>query len=211
MVSLARPTSNEQAAPEPPPTPTRGPLDDLLHQLLYQAGRASGVVVGLTSAVEGEGTSTIARALAGGLSRQTRGERPVMLLNCDPDAEAPPEAGTSRVVARTRSGARLQERTLQALQIDGVRPGADGLPAALEALRGRHSFVVLDLPPLLGSPLAAEIAGAVDRLFLVVRAGATREGMIREALERVGRDRVEAVILNDVRPQPSGRLSRWVS
>lgn len=178
-----------------------GPLDVVVRQLLFGSDPARGTVIGVTSAIDGEGKTTIAGEIAELLAAAAIHERPAVLVDCG--ASARPD----RYAWQERYGlSEVEWRACEALQVGG-RPLRD----ALDQLRRRCAFVVIDMPSLLSDPVAAELAREVDRLYLVVRAGSTAAGTVRQALEWVDRDRIDGVILNDVRRGTPGWLARLVN
>jgi Mrp family chromosome partitioning ATPase len=70
----------------------------------------------------------------------------------------------------------------------------------VEYLRNRFSFVIIDLPPVLGLAEAIRLAGAVDGVALVVRWGRTDRQHVQFALDalRTANTSAIAVILNDI-------------
>lgn len=212
MVSLARgKTMNDEQAHHLSVLPAvPGPLDAVLRQLLFRAKPAWGSVVGITSALDGEGKTTISREIAHGLSSATPRERPVLLLDCKQPltlrgASVPPEAPPSAALVKYGALTDLQQYR------DIERNAGDPNRSPIDALRARHSFILLDMPSVLNDTIAADLAQQVDHLYLVVRSGATRADFVEQAVERVGRSRVDGIILNDVPKGPPRWLMRLVS
>ena len=177
------------------------PLNVVVRQLLFGNDPVRGTVIGVTSAIDGEGKTTIAGEIAELLAAAGTRDRPAVLVDCG--ASARPD----RYAWQERYGlSEVEWRACEALQVGG-RP----LGEALDQLRRRCAFVVLDMPSLLNDPVAADLAREVDRLYLVVRAGSTPAATVRRALEWVDRDRIEGVILNDARRGTPGWLAQLVS
>lgn len=102
-------------------------------------------------------------------------------------------------------------------------PGLDFIPAggrfddALELLtsnrardlvrrlaeENRNRLVVIDCPPLLGTPNAAAIASLAGQILVVVEAGETSQPTITQALELLNRDKPIGLVLNKI---PRARL-----
>ncbi|CCH88118.1 Non-specific protein-tyrosine kinase [Modestobacter italicus] len=186
--------------------------------LRHVEGGAPQVVV-VTSALPGEGASTVAVRLSVSLARSGSRvllvdgnlRRPRVARYLGLDEHGP---GLTDVLAGT---ADLREAT-QAWG-DGrlVVLGAGPLPTETDAvldsarlrgllgvLRDSHDFVVIDTPPLLPVIDAAAVSALADGCLLVVRFGRTREADLTEAavtLERV-HARLLGVVLNRV---PRGR------
>ncbi len=178
-----------------------GPLDVVVRRLLFGADPARGTVIGVTSAIDGEGKTTIAGEIAESLAAAGSRERPALLVDCGASARPDRRAWQERYGL-----SEVERRACEALQVGGQPPAE-----ALDQLRLRCAFVVIDMPSLLTDPVAAELARAVDRLYLVVRTGSTAAATIRQGLEWVDRDRIEGVILNDARRGPPRWLTRLVS
>ena len=210
-LSLHRVASAERSVQERYPEPS--PLDALVRHLAFQAEPARGTVIGVTSAIDGEGKTTIARELARGLSDAATCDQPVLLVECG----QPPRPQESRHVrdglqgqSDVASASDLHYRSLQVLQVDGRPLHGATLQEGLATLRARHPFVVLDLPSLLGDLIAADLAREVDCLYLVVRCGYTKAEFLQAALTLLDRERLGGVILNDARPGLPHWLSRLV-
>lgn len=74
----------------------------------------------------------------------------------------------------------------------------------LDRLRDLFDLVIIDAPPLLDQDDALVIHDKVDGMLFVLRAEYTELKEVNRALERVGRDRLLGVVLNDVRPEEVG-------
>jgi Mrp family chromosome partitioning ATPase len=190
-----------------------GPLEPVVRQLTLGANPGWGTLVGVTSTLPEEGATAIARDLALALCETVGDEHSVLFIDWDL-APAAPERGPGRrqhewLMALSRSS--LVYRNRQALHTEGLNLRGPWMRATGEVLRKRHTFTVIDLPPLTVQPIAAEIAPALDSLYLVVRAGVARAATIEQALAGVGRERLTGVILTDVRRGPPRWLARLVS
>lgn len=189
------------------------PFEPLIRRLTFAAHPARGMVIGVTSAIDGEGKTTAARALALAFAGEGAWERPVLLVDGGmPDG------------VRGRKGRELHRQWQQIVQAPNLKVSTpsslatEGMPlrsvvlsGTFDAMRARHPFIVLDLPSLMADPVATELARAVDRLYLVVRCGAAPASLLRQAIDRVGQERVDGVILNDARAGAPGWLARLVS
>jgi capsular exopolysaccharide synthesis family protein len=165
----------------------------------------------LTSALPGDGKSTVSLGLASALAREPG--RRVLLLEADirrpsltPTLGLPPAPGLGEwlngkldyvPVRRVEPGGFF---LLVAGQADLERPEALGSPrmdALLRATRGLFDFVLLDAMPLLPVADAVLIQDMVDGFLLVVRSRQTPRDALQEALARLRPDRVVGVVLND--------------
>ena len=165
----------------------------------------------VTSAVPGEGKSTVALGLAGALAREPG--RRILLLEADfrrPSLAStlglPPAPGLAEClngsldcipVRIVGSGGFF---LLVAGQTELERPELLGSPrmgALLRAARGIFDFVVLDAMPVLPVADAVLIQDLVDGFLLVVRSRLTRRDALHAALARLRPERVVGVVLND--------------
>jgi Mrp family chromosome partitioning ATPase len=184
-----------------------GPLDALARDLAFRIGPTEGLVVGVTSAINGEGKTTIAHELSACLRDQLDKRRSVLVVDC----AATPAAELQHVNRASTSGdgrsrVRLLYRGLRALQSGGEPVRRETLEQSLRELRLTHGAIVLDLPALLADPLASQLAAAADAVFLVVKSGSVTASQVVEALALLEGSRFEGVILNRARSS----LPRWL-
>lgn len=131
------------------------------------------VVIGVISAVPGEGTSTVAANLA-------------FLTNA--------AAGSLLIEAQPRSGTVTDQAdpdgpgTSDDLVVGGA-PGLvpilsnrQALPAIIRAARDKYKYIIVDLPPLLASPDGRAASRVIDCFVLVIRWGRTSRQAIEEAM-----------------------------
>lgn len=171
-------------------------------------------VLGVTSAVPGEGKTTVALHLAMTIARDTF--KKVCLIDLSMTKS---DLGTRLGVPATGEGviAVLEgsNNVVPTLQLAGcdnmvVIPAGKvpGNPAKLVRsprvaqliVSSRHTFdvVIVDLPAV-SSDNALPLARHVDGVLLVARAGATPKDVIAQALDAVGREKVIGVTLNRVK------------
>jgi len=165
----------------------------------------------LTSALPGDGKSTVSVGLASALAREPG--RRILLVEADvrrpsltPTLALPPVPGLSEwlnleidylPVRRVEPGGFF---LLVAGQAEVERPEALGsarMDVLLRAARGLFDYVLLDAMPLLPVADAVLIQDLVDGFLLVVRSRQTPRDAIQEALARLRPDRVVGVVLND--------------
>ena len=169
-------------------------------------------ILAVSSALPGEGRSTLAVNLATALAQD--GNR-VILVEADlrrPRAARPPAlrkaSGLSDVLVGTANLAGVvmpsRQHGLSVLAAGHlrVRPNeilrSPRMRTLLESLRERYDRVVIDTPPLLPVAEAAVLAGLADGCLLVSQYGRIRSDQLAEAaarLERAGA-RVLGVVLN---------------
>ena len=151
--------------------------------------------IGITSAVHGEGRTSVALAVA--LALAEYGLNPI-LVELD---FAQPELGQRLGVVKTPGLADLAEGRANLNDIlRSVAPGLVLIPAGVlhgsgqralrqlatiglvEKLSSEGHVVVADLPPLLGNSVGRLAVSLVADLILVVRAGVVPVGSIKEAI-----------------------------
>ncbi|MBC8142447.1 MAG: hypothetical protein H7Y38_13515 [Armatimonadetes bacterium] len=194
------------------------------------AQKPDGYVLGVTSAVGGEGVSTVALHLARaaasktfkrvGLLEMSLGE-PVLAGRVG--AETSPLTGAGAVslienadptvpVLRLASDSdisllpagRLPQNPSRSARSPRVRD-------IIAAARDRFDLVILDLPAVV-SDNAHPLCVYADGLAFVVRAGITPRTTVARAIERVGRHRVRGMVLNDTySPVPPGLKKRLLA
>lgn len=167
--------------------------------------------IGLTSALPGEGKSTVALGLAAALAREPG--RRVLLVEADlrrPTVSSslglPPAPGLSEwlnggldqvPVRRVEPGGFW---VVVAGQDPLERPEALGSPlmdAVVRAARSAFDDVLLDAPPLLPVADAVLMQDLIDGFLLVVRSRLTPREAIHNALGRLRPQKVIGVVLND--------------
>lgn len=184
----------------------------LLRSRLRQTGKAGTArCLGVTSALPGEGKSTVSLGLAAAFAREPG--RRVLLVEADlrrPTVSAslglPPAPGLSEwlnggldqiPVRLVRPGG---FSVLVAGQDTLERPESLGSPlmdALLRAAREAFDDVLVDAPPLLPVADAILMQDLIDGLLLVVRSRATPRAAIHDALGRLRAEKIVGVILND--------------
>ncbi len=207
--------------------PTGGWLSGLAHEQIHAL--ATHVIaqhtdhglrtLAITSALAGEGKTTLALALSEKLSRS--GKR-ILVIDLDTHrATLSGEAGLHGAEGAMESSekncgdlplnAYATDRTnvfimpvgkLDLSDITGI-PLLD--PGRVQALVQRalleFDLVVLDCPPLLPVADAHVIADIADRTVLVVRANSTPKQVVEQALKEFDREKLFAAILNRAQPQ----------
>lgn len=200
-------------------------LEAMLDRRAHEAGtRPLGRVVVITSPQRGDGKTTTALHVGTALSRSL-GRRVAIV---DADLSRPGLApmlglGSARGIADVLDGtAGLDEVLLRGedqgpllvpagAPRNGVR--ARGLATVVNTLREYNDIVLIDTPALADAADAALLGRSADGVVLVVRAGATREDTLSEALESLVDAPVIGCVLNDhegsMGSRSSGRPTVW--
>lgn len=205
-------------------------MRDLYTRILPAERQVRGAVIGVTSALDGEGKTTTALGLALTLVNDfaaSEGGRSgsIVVVDAGPDRHGSPATLGVDVVPglldALRGSCSFPEVVKRSLvpQLDVVPLGSGmesfgslirgtGIRDFIEVLRESHLFVILDLPPVLASTDARVLAGLADVLVLVVRAGRTDLRQIQAARDQMPAGSLAGVVLNGVQHQLPGWLDR---
>ena len=180
-------------------------------------------VFGVTSSVPGEGKTTIAMHLAFSIARNSG--RKVCLI----DLGLGDNEICRRIGVRTEKGLvnvlEGQDYVIRTLQLSdcgdlSVMPAgklprnpnkAARSPAVTEiiaAAREIYDTVIVDLPAV-STGNALPIAEHLDKVMLVVCAGATPKDIVQQAVDRLGRRRVLGVVLNRMKSAMPNKLQQF--
>jgi Mrp family chromosome partitioning ATPase len=170
-------------------------------------------IIGVTSAVEGEGRTTVALGVAASMAADL--ERPVVLIEADlthPGLHSAlglePQPGLSEYLRRECD---LSEALRQITPTLFVLPAGDAGTDAGRLIRqlvnadlrsrldSSGAALVLDLPPVLASSFGVLASSMVEALIFVVRAGHSETEDVKRALERLDPVAVRSVTLNGAR------------
>jgi Mrp family chromosome partitioning ATPase len=163
--------------------------------------------IGFTSAVSGEGTSTL--ALGTSLSLASLGPAPVLLADANwlqPSLTADAGLASSRGLADVLRGDVEIDQVLvpteqprltflAAGDMRKERPPLGALPSLLERALARFGTILVDLPPALaGDSMVLPWASSLQQLFIVVRSGVTPLALARRAVNEVALERPQVVL-----------------
>jgi Mrp family chromosome partitioning ATPase len=170
--------------------------------------------IGVTSAVNGEGKSTIALGIAAALAADL--DSPIVLVELNLTRPAihkslgvPAQPGLSEYL---RGECPLPNALRQITENLFVLPAGDcrNDPARLIRLLTRANLLlrmdksgavlVLDLPPVLTASYGVLASSMADAVVLVVRAGQTPEKMVKDAIARLDESTLRGIVLNAARP-----------
>jgi protein-tyrosine kinase len=180
-------------------------------------------VFGITSAVPGEGKTTVAMHLAFSIARNSG--RKVCLIDFgmgDNDICRRLGVRTEKGVIDVLEGRDYVIRTLQLADCGdlAVIPAgkfphnpnkAARSPAVTEiiaAVREIYDTVIVDLPAV-STGNALPIAEHLDKVMLVVCAGATPKDVVQQAVDRLGRRRVLGVVLNRMKSSVPRKIQQF--
>jgi polysaccharide biosynthesis transport protein len=178
--------------------------------LLDVCRRGHVTCLAVTSALPGEGKSTLSVGLASALSREPG--RRVLLIEADLRR---PSLGKTLGLAPAHGLSEWLNGTLDYLPVRAVEPGgfflvaagqtdlrrpeligSNRMDAALKAARRLFDFVLLDAVPVLPVADTVLMQDLVDGFQLVVRSRRTPRDAIRETLAKLRPDRVIGVVFN---------------
>lgn len=184
-------------------------------------------VVGVTSAVYGEGKTTVAMNLAGTIAQNST--QRVALVDCNlrnwdlqTRLSISPSAGLVDVLegaeddlANVVHKTELDNFTVVPAGRAAANPSrlsrSPRLYEAMSALRMANDFIVIDMAPVLPVADTRVLAKVIDGVVMVVRAGVTPREIVARAIDAVGADRVLGVVLNGTETAMPAWLQRYFS
>ena len=201
----------------------RSKAGDTLRSLqlsVYDSIRTGAAVMGVTSAVPGEGKTTVALNLA--LAAYNAGRR-VLLVDCnlrDPTltrAALPDGAAVAPGFGLSCAIQLADGFDVLPASPDNTIPGAELpdqllLKAMLAEARDAYDLVVVDLPAILPLAELRSVIRQIDSVVLVTRWGSTTSLQIERALTRLAdTDRLLGVVLNRVKLRAMRRFEGSVN
>jgi len=185
----------------------------LRSHILFPSGKPTPKTIMVTSAIPGEGKSTVASNLA--IAIALGKDEHVLLIECDLRRPSIAEI----FGFRNRSGLTeylMQEQEVDSLlhktQIDGLtlmmggrRPNNPSellssrlMMELLEEVRDRYKdrYIILDAPPAQVAAETGVLSKVVDGVIFVVRCGKSSRKVIRETLEKIDQEKLLGVVFN---------------
>ncbi len=193
---------------------TLAQFNELVQQL--SARRAgSNFVVGVTGVVRGAGASYVAMNVAAALAAEHR--RTALLVQCNPYPTALnrllvpyPDIGLTDYLAYERMHiddivyapgvARMRVIPYGNEMLDARLLASARMEELVRTARARYSdrFIVLDLPEAPALESVQPLLGWLDGTVLVVPYGSARTRAVRQAVDRIGAERLAGLIMNRV-------------
>ncbi len=177
-------------------------------------------VLGITSALHGEGKTTVALGIATAIAADT-GE-PTVLLECDLETSSDEFFGVTNGpgLGDWLEGEQTPLRILRMpplansflIPAGGNRPDAARVfyrlsqSTVVEDLQQNFPNVIIDLPPLLSIAYSSLAAKVTERILLVARYGRTPLAAVEKSVFLLGRERISGIVLNGY----SSRTPRWL-
>jgi Mrp family chromosome partitioning ATPase len=169
-----------------------------------------GPVIGVTSAIRGEGCTTVALGLAQTLSSDL--DMSVLLVDADMDRSSLADRigvstspGLGAVLRRKVSLSDAMRQVSEHLYVV-ASPSPEAESARLlrelsdrdlfESRQAVGAVTILDLPPVLNHSYSSVAASLADALVLVIRAGATPMGLVQEAIDRLKGRPLQGAVFN---------------
>jgi Mrp family chromosome partitioning ATPase len=177
-------------------------------------------VLGVTSAVLGEGKTTVAMNLAESASRNTWYRVCLLDLGLDGDEismrhgiesdgtgaiDLLEESAPGKFTSQSLPTYWLEDRAGLTVLPAGKQPSnaartarSPHLAPLIECLREKFDLIIVDLPAV-STDNALALTAAMDGIVVVARAGATPAEVVGEAVNKIGRESVIGVVLNRVK------------
>ena len=182
-------------------------------------------VVGVTSAVYGEGKTTVAMNLAGTIAANSPQRVALMdgnLRNWDLQTRLnlPPCPG---IVDVLEGGEDDLTNVIQKTEQDNFTVIPAGRAAAnpyrlarsprlaevMGVLRMANEFIVMDMAPVLPVADTRVLANHVDGIVMVVSAGVTPREIVQRAMDAIGNERVLGIVLNGTQTAMPASLRKF--
>jgi capsular exopolysaccharide synthesis family protein len=213
--ALANPTSRDWVLPA---------TDEVFRGIYTRAGTGASEVLAITSAIAGEGKSTVSLGLAVTVA-QDFPERRVLLVETDlqnpslaRDFDFDPSPGLINYLLDDEPLESLYRSTaignLSVLPSGGqmTNPGrllrSSLMAAAVATMRDTHDLVILDLTSILVNSDTLPVADLADGVIVVVRAGVTPTSLVNKAVKLLDENKLLGVVLNGARSAIPGWLRR---
>jgi len=213
--ALANPASRDWVLPA---------ADEVFRGIYTRAGTGPSDVLAITSAIAGEGKSTVSLGLAVTVA-QDFPDRRVLLVETDlqnpslaRDFEGDPSPGLINYLLDDEPLESLYRSTaignLHVLPSGGpiTNPGrllrSSVMATAVASMRDTYHLVILDLASILVNSDALPVADLADGVIVIVRAGVTPTSLVNKAVKLLDESKLLGVVLNGARSSVPGWLRR---
>jgi exopolysaccharide/PEP-CTERM locus tyrosine autokinase len=180
----------------------------------------------VTSALQGEGKSFVAKNLAMGIAQDLN--LYAMLVDCDlrnPTLAREFGVGNRKGIADYLTGGediasyilKTEARKLSFLP-GGSMPqnpaeliGSNKMGQLIAELKSRYNdrYIILDSTPILATAEPDILTRWVDGIILVIRAGMTPRDTVEQAIDSIEREKILGVVLNDLEFKSSGLFAHY--
>lgn len=203
----------------PPPAIARPELGPLLSMLFMRLDAKQSLVLHVTSATPGEGTTTVACDVAAGAA--AAGWCRVALVDARPAARRVPAGMMDGLAESAERGVEpfLRRSRIGSATIDTAVLSASGQPVSrletvrsvYQTLRQRYSLIVVDCPAVFAGQQMMVLASAADETILVLEAERSPLAEVARAREALGQRgaSVMGVVMNKSR-QRIPKLLGWM-
>ena len=196
---------------------------DIYTRILMNIPTDQHTILGVSSAIDGEGKTTVATGLASLLAHEKTLTLPggrvgnILLVEC---CQAIPEQRRKKPEESAQQGllqclrgqcgpdSAVNPTSLEHLWVLPVGGWANDFPSLIRSsamdrllawIRLHFDLAILDLPSILSSSDAQVLLAHADHVAMVVRAGVTPTALVRRALRAVDSEKLVAVLLNGAR------------
>jgi Mrp family chromosome partitioning ATPase len=177
-------------------------------------------VLAVTSALQGEGVTTVARSLASVMANDLSSSTCIVDLNWwTPTASDGSVPGLADVIAGTTRLSDVITTTINphlslvnagnaTVSQRPILANSVGLQSAIDELRSKFDRLVLDLPPVLNISESLVLTGLADGFILVVQPGITTEVQVRAVLSDLSHVPALGVVMNRMTSNVPAALAR---
>lgn len=170
----------------------------------------------ITSTIAGEGTTFVARSLAGVIAHDSALSVCLLEFNWEDDevnesVEAVAVLGLDESGEHQETGkelTRICSGRVAPLQRSRFATSND-LAEDIESMRSHFDIIIMDLPAIGGHSGVLSLGAFADSYILVARQGAAPTTNIRAAIDDLGRERIAGVVLNQVSLSAPSWLTRY--
>jgi capsular exopolysaccharide synthesis family protein len=181
-------------------------------------------LIAVTSAISGEGKTTLSAKLAANLA--SSGRKRILLIDTDMRKAdlargigVPNKPGLSEYLLGSAEAAEIVHRP-EVAGLHVIPAGAridspdfllsgDKFRNFLKGLRDQYDIVLLDTPPILPVADTLNLRDQVDGFIFVYRATFTPYKMFAKAAEEIGESGIVGVVVNGVEPEPQSHYNKY--